>query len=60
MGKKSLLTAKQSMYFVAFNRKQLSMWDDGAKVFTNSPIYDEDTQVIPLWEGGKEIAKSNT
>lgn len=43
---------------VAFNRKQLSMWDDGAKVFTNSPIYDEDTQVIPLWEGGKEIAKA--
>lgn len=39
---------------VAYNRKQLSMWDDADKVFINTPIYDEDTQVLPLWKGGKE------
>lgn len=43
---------------VAFNRKQLSMWDDDAKVFINTPIYDEDTQVLPLWKGGKEEARA--
>ncbi len=43
---------------VAFNRKQLSMWDDADKVFTNTPIYDEDTQILPLWKGGKEETRA--
>ena len=43
---------------VAYNRKQLSMWDEGNKVFTNSPIYDEDTQILPLWKGREEVARA--
>lgn len=42
---------------IVYNRKQLSMWDDGQGMYTNTPIYDSNDEVLPLWEGGKEIAR---
>lgn len=54
---KEFIEGETISVLVAYNRKQLSMWDDGTKMFTNSPIYDDANDVIPLWEGGKEIAR---
>lgn len=54
---KDFIEGESINVLVAYNRKQLSMWDDGTKMFTNSPIYDDTTDIIPLWEGGKEIAR---
>ena len=42
---------------VIYHRKKLSYWDSAAQEFTSSPIYDEDTDVIPLFKTRKEIAR---
>lgn len=42
---------------IVYFRKQLSFWDDSLKVFINTPLFDDVNDVVPLWEGGKEIAR---
>lgn len=42
---------------IIYHRKKLSYWDSSAQEFTSSPIYDEDTDIIPLFKARKEIAK---
>lgn len=54
---KSFIEGDSIDVLVCYNRKQLSMWDDGLGVYTNSPIYDSADDILPLWEGGKEIAR---
>ncbi len=54
---KSFIEGDTIDVLIAYNRKQLSMWDDGLGVYTNTPIYDSADDILPLWEGGKEIAR---
>lgn len=42
---------------VIFQRKQLRMYDESTKLYTSSPIYDEDTEVVPLFSNKKEVAR---
>lgn len=42
---------------VVFYRKQLSMYDQSTEKYTNSPIYDNDDEVVPLFCERKEIAR---
>lgn len=42
---------------VVYHRYQLSLWDEAKKLYTSSPIYDSNTDIIPLFEGGTQIAK---
>lgn len=42
---------------VVYHRKKLSYWDSSAEEFTSSPIYDEDTDIVPLFKARKEIAR---
>lgn len=55
--KKEFIEGDTIDVLIAYNRKQLSMWDDGLEVFVNTPIYDSADDILPLWEGGKEIAR---
>lgn len=43
---------------VVFQRKQLSMYDEETELFTSSPIYDNDEDVIPLWCAKAEVARA--
>lgn len=40
---------------IAFQRKQLKYFDQDTNSFTSSPIYDNDTEIIPLFRDGAEI-----
>lgn len=40
---------------ILYQRKQLRMFDD--EVYTSSPIYDIDEEVIPLWCDRQEVAR---
>lgn len=42
---------------VIFQRKQLRMYDEETELYTSSPIYDNDTEVIPLFCEGKEVKR---
>lgn len=42
---------------VAFYRKQLSMYDSATEKYTNSPIYDNDEEEIPLFCDKKEVMR---
>lgn len=42
---------------IIYYRKQLSMYDSATEKYTNSPIYDTDTDIIPLFCDKKEVAK---
>ncbi len=42
---------------VVYYRKQLSMYDSATEKYTNSAVYDNDTDIIPLFCDKKEIAK---
>lgn len=42
---------------IIFSRKQLSMYDNATEKYTNSPIYDNDDEVVPLFCDKKEVAK---
>lgn len=43
---------------VVFQRKQMSMYDEETELFTSSPIYDNDDDVIPLWCAKAEVARA--
>lgn len=45
---------------IIFVRKQLSLYDSATETYTSSPIYDEETDIIPLWCNKAEVAKGTT
>lgn len=42
---------------ILFKRKQLRMYDEDTELYTSSPVYDTDDEVVPLWCDKKEVAK---
>ena len=42
---------------VIYHREKLSYYDNATNEFTASPIFDEDTDVVPLFKARKEIAR---
>jgi len=42
---------------IFYHRRQLRYWDATNESFVNSPIYDTDEDVIPLFQDKKEIAR---
>ena len=42
---------------ILFQRKQLKMYDEATELYTSSPIYDTDEEVIPLWCERKEVSR---
>ena len=42
---------------IVYYRKQLSMYDIATEKYTNSPVYDNDEDILPLFCEKKEIAK---
>jgi len=42
---------------IFYKRHQLRMFNEGSKSYVNSPIYDADDEVIPLFENKKEIER---
>lgn len=40
---------------IIFQRKQLSHYDEGTGMYTSSPIFDSNEDVIPLFRGGEKI-----
>lgn len=42
---------------ILFHRKQLSMWDNDTEEFTQSPVYDNENDIIPLWCNKTEVAR---
>src|SRR3990167_3200177 len=42
---------------VIYQRKQLRLYDEKTEMYTSSPIYDEDDQIIPLFCNKKEVAR---
>lgn len=50
---------KELQAVIFFTRKKLSYYDQAAGKFVNSSYFDQDTDMVPLWSDGKEIAKGN-
>lgn len=44
---------------IFFTRKKLSYYKDPDTGFITSSYYDQDTDVVPLWNKGKEVARGN-
>ena len=42
---------------VIYQRKQLRLYDEKTEMYTSSPIYDEDDQIIPLFCNKKEVVR---
>lgn len=42
---------------IVYRRKQLRYYDEGTQMYTSSPIYDEDTEIVPLFCDKKEVAR---
>lgn len=42
---------------IVYKRKQLRLYDEVAQKYASTPIYDEDTEVIPLFQDKVEIAR---
>jgi hypothetical protein len=42
---------------ILYQRKQLRYYDESTNEFINTPVYDNDDEVLPLWRSKKEIAK---
>ena len=42
---------------IFYHRRQLRYWDQSTESFVNSPIYDDENDVIPLFQSKKEIAR---
>ena len=42
---------------IFFHRKQLRFYDAADNMFINTPIYDRDDEIVPLFKGSTQIAK---
>lgn len=42
---------------ILYRRKQLRFYDSSDNSFTSSPVYDEDSEVVPLWKNKGEVAR---
>lgn len=42
---------------IIFVRRLLSIYDSASETYTASPIYDEETEIIPLWANKAEVAR---
>lgn len=42
---------------ILYHRKQLSYYDEASQKYTSSPVYDTDTDVVPLFLDKKEIER---
>lgn len=42
---------------ILYHRKQLSYYDEATQKYTSSPVYDTDTDVVPLFYDKKEIER---
>ena len=42
---------------IIYYRKRLQYWDAKDEVFFSTPMYDEDTEIIPLFKGGEFVAE---
>ncbi len=42
---------------ILYQRKQLKLYDEATEKYTNSPIFDTEEEVLPLWCEGKEITR---
>lgn len=42
---------------ILFQRKQLRMYDESTELYTSSPIYDSEDEVLPLFCDKKEVAR---
>src|SRR3990167_9990097 len=40
---------------IIYQRKQLRYYDESTEEYTSSPIYDEDTEIVPLFCNKKEV-----
>jgi len=43
---------------IVFQRKQLKNYNESTEQFTNSPIYDTDEEIVPLFQDGAEVARA--
>lgn len=42
---------------IVYNRKKLSFFDESTDSFVSSAVYDNDTEIIPLWSNKAEIGR---
>ena len=42
---------------IIYQRRQLKYYDESSQTFTSSPIFDEDDEIIPLFQNGAEICR---
>lgn len=42
---------------ILYHRYQLSFYDEATELYTSSPVFDSQDEVMPLWCDGKQIAK---
>lgn len=42
---------------IIYQRKQLRYYDEANQIYTSSPVYDTDDEVLPLWCDKKEVDK---
>lgn len=42
---------------ILFQRKQLRMYDESTQLYTSSPVFDDEAQVLPLFCDKKEVAR---
>lgn len=42
---------------IIYSRKQLSFFDEKTEKYVSSPVYDDNSEIIPLWSDKKQIAK---
>lgn len=54
---KHLLGTDPIQGIIVYVRKQLSLYDSATETYTSSPIYDEETEIIPLFANKAEVAK---
>ena len=54
---KTFLEDEAPMVHIVYSRKMLSHYDEATETYTSSPIYDEDTEIVPLFEKKQEVAR---
>lgn len=54
---KHLLDSDTIQAKIVYVRRLLSLYDSATETYTASPIYDEETEIIPLWANKAEVAR---